>query len=140
MKYINISTAVLVVSIFSSTVFAEEEPKNLKEVMQRIEVNMSKIVGHIMREEFSDIAIAAEKVAVHDEPPLSHRLKMIAELKTDFPDFKSHDDDVHLNSVAMQEAAEKKDLKSIIESYGKTLQSCNNCHTKYRKRIQKLKF
>ena len=115
-----------------------DDPKNFKEVMQRIETDMSKLIGHIMKEEYSDIISTAERVANHDEPPIAQRLRLIAELGTDFTNFKSHDDDVHINSVAMQEAAEKKDIDSVIVSYGKTLQSCNNCHKKYRERVQKL--
>ncbi len=128
------------VIVFSIAPVFANDPKNFKEVMQRIELNMSKIVGHIMREEFDEIVQLAEQVANHDEPPLTHRMKLIAELGTDFIDFKSHDDNVHINSVAMQEAAKRKDLDSVIINYGKTMQSCNHCHKKYRGRIQQLKF
>jgi len=108
--------------------------------MQRIELDMSKLVGHIMKEVYADIIAVAERVANHEEPPLSHRLQLIAELGMDFPNFKSYDDNVHINSVAMQEAAEKKDIDAVIINYGKTMQSCNSCHKKYRERVQKLKF
>jgi len=128
----------LLLLILSTTPSFADDPKNFKEVMQRIEVNMSKLVGHIMKEEYADIIKISEHVANHEEPPLSHRLRIIAELGTDFSNFKSHDDDVHINSVAMQEAAEKKDMDAVIASYGKTMQSCNNCHKKYRERVQKL--
>ncbi len=130
----------LLALVFSITPAFAEDPKNFKEVMQRIELDMSKLVGHIMKEEYADIIAVAERVANHEEPPLSHRLRLIAELGTDFPNFKSHDDNVHINSVAMQEAAEKKDIDAVIISYGKTMQSCNSCHKKYRGRVQKLQF
>ncbi len=89
----------LLALVFSITPAFAEDPKNFKEVMQRIELDMSKLVGHIMKEEYADIIAVAERVANHEEPPLSHRLRLIAELGTDFPNFKSHDDNVHINSV-----------------------------------------
>lgn len=133
-------TFILATLFISTAPMAADEPKDIQEVMQRIEVNMGKLFSHIMREEFEQIAVMADKVADHEEPPITHRLKIIAELGTDFTDFKKHDDDVHINSVTMEKAAKKRDLEAVIISYGKTVQSCNNCHKTYRSRIQKIEF
>ena len=126
--------------LFLTPAMASDDPKNMKEVMQRISNDMSKLVNHIMKDEYDEILVLAEKVANHDEPPVSHRLRIIAELGLDFTDFKKNDDEVHINAVAMKKAAINKDTTAIIDNYGKVMQSCNNCHKQYRKRIQALKF
>lgn len=123
-----------------SPVNAGGDAKNFKEVMQRIALNMSKLIDPIMKSDFAEIDAIAEHVANHDEPPLTHRMRIIAELGLDFTDFKKYDDDVHMSSVAMQTAAKNKDIEAVIINYGKTMQNCNNCHKKYRERIRKMNF
>ena len=119
---------------------ADDDPKNFKEVMQRISVNMADLVDPILKGEFSKVHKIAERVANHDEPPLMLRVKIIAELGMDFIDFKKYDDEVHMNAVSIQLAAKNKDIDGMITGYGKTMQSCHDCHKKYRKRIRKLNF
>jgi cytochrome c556 len=122
----------------SQSTFAESDPKNMKEVMQRISNDMEKLVGHLMKDEFEEVARYADKIANHDEPPLSQRLRMIANLGTEFTKFKNHDDEVHINATAMKKAADNRNVQDVIDNYTKVLTNCNNCHKDYRKQIQEL--
>ena len=123
-----------------SPALAGDDAKNFKEVMQRISVDMSKLIDPIMKGDFAKVHEIAEHVANHSEPPLSHRLKIIAKLGLDFTDFKKYDDEVHINSVAIQASANNKDIEGMIDNYWKTMKSCHGCHKKYRERIREMNF
>ena len=124
--------------VMGAGVAVAEEPKDVKQVMQWLSADMQVIFKSIMVEDFDSIAIHAEKVAYHQEPPVKHRLAMVAELKLDFPNFKGHDDTVHMASVAMQEAAKRKEMSVVLENYAKATQGCVACHETYRTRIKNL--
>lgn len=137
MKVSMLYLAILFSSIFfTQPLLAKEDPKNMKEVMQRISNDMGKLVGHLMKDEFDEVMKYAEKIANHDEPPVSHRMRIIANLGTEFPNFKKHDDDVHISALEMKKAAKNKDIDGVTTYYGKVMTSCNNCHKAYRKQIQ----
>lgn len=136
LKYLFIAS-VAMLFIFSKSAMADD-PENLKDVMQTLSADMQFVLKGILDEDFSLIAKKAEAVAYHDEPPLTHRLRILAELKTELPSFKKHDDNVHIASVAMKESAEKKDMTGVLESYSKTVAACVACHENYRERIRAL--
>ena len=134
----HIVSMIFAAMLVASPAFAGDASKNMKSVMQQLTKDMQTLFGHIMKDEFEEIEKYAEKVANHDEPPVTHRLRIIGSLGTSFPAFKAHDDNVHINAMALKKAASERNIEGVLSHYAKVTSSCNDCHKEYRKQIQEL--
>ena len=115
-----------------------DSPKNVKEAMQSLSLNMQAVVNAAMLNDYGQIYKLAEKIENHEGPPIKHRLALLAELKLDIANFKSFDDKVRANAIAMKEAAQNQNMKLILKEFGKITEECINCHAIYRERIRRL--
>lgn len=140
MLNLKVYTVLLFTVLMPFSVTAEEKPRDLKHVMQIISFDMQQIVKGIGEADFELIAANAKSVAYHKEPPIKQRQALLLELGFELPKFKGHDNDVHAASMAIKEAAEQKNMASVIENYGKALNECTACHDNYRERIRAVKW
>jgi len=140
---LNVKNMVMLLLSLSLPLLVQAEeagPKDLKEAMQMISIDMQKIIQGIGEEDYALIAQKSKSVAYHKEPPVKQRQALLAELGTELPKFKGHDNDVHAAAMAMKTAAENKDMPAVIENYGKALHACVACHNGYRERIKAVKW
>ncbi len=132
-------SALLFLSIFSSQAWAdsatENQPLELRKIMQELGRNMQAITGAISKEEWGEIARLAPKVAAHPEPPFTEKVRILAYLGTDAAKFRSFDEKSHEAAHAMEQAALKGDGKSVIQSFARVQESCLGCHQGFRKKF-----
>ncbi len=116
-----------------------EDPKSFRDLMLYMGQQYSEVTQGILKQDYQQLATAANIIAFHPEPPLTQRMKIIAKLGSDFLDFKSWDDKVHLSAVALAQAAENKDINAVLEHNTTMLENCTSCHIKYRALIKSLR-
>jgi len=108
---------------------------SLKQVMQQLGQDYSKLDRAILMEDFETAAKAAHAIGFHDKPSMGQRLKILASLRMEMSDFKKADEKVHALSIEIEQAAKAKDMPLLIERQSQMLSACMGCHISYRNRI-----
>ncbi len=140
-KKLKILPTVLLIAgscVLSTPTYAEE-PKSFRDVMIYMGEHYTKVTQGILKQDYQQLANAANVIAFHPEPPLAQRMKIIAKLGGDFLDFKSWDDKVHLSATALAQAAKDEDINAVLEHNAAMLKNCTACHIKYRALIKSLR-
>ncbi|HFD32099.1 MAG TPA: hypothetical protein ENJ28_05230 [Gammaproteobacteria bacterium] len=130
-----------ITSIFalSSPAFAKD-PESFRDLMKYMGEEYTKVAEGILKQDYKQLSEAANNIAFHPEPPLTQRMKIIAKLGTNFMDFKSWDDEVHLSAVALTKAAKDKNNAEILKHNAMMLKKCTSCHDKYRDLVKTLRI
>ena len=107
----------------------------LRTIMNGMNDRMKDIVNAINREDFSAIEENAMKIADHDKPPVTERVKILSFMLGKSPEFKGMDDKVHASAKELAEAAKKKNIDAVLSNFSKVQRACINCHTKFKAQI-----
>lgn len=111
---------------------AAEKPMALRTIMKRFDRDMQAATSAISREDWAVVAGLAPKIAKHDQPPMSEKMRILAWLGKDAGKFRDLDGQVHDAATAMAEAARRKDGPAVIAAFARTQQGCLACHQGYR--------
>lgn len=111
------------------------EEGTLKSVMQQLGKDYAALNQAILTDNFDNAKKAAHKIANHEKPSMSQKMKIMAGLRTEMPAFKKADDKVHDIAVEIEEAANSKNMPLLIKRQSKMLSACMACHTSYRNRV-----
>jgi cytochrome c556 len=105
----------------------------LSAVMKRLGQDMRAVTGAISREDWALVAELAPKIAAHDEPPLTEKMRILTWLGTDAGKFRSFDTQVHDAANGMGKAAMRGDGPAVIDAFARVHQACLGCHQGFRK-------
>ncbi|MDT8376115.1 MAG: hypothetical protein RQ867_05160 [Mariprofundaceae bacterium] len=127
-------------TLYSGTALAGEPAVDgsLKQIMQQLGTDYSRLNHAILLEDFDAAAEAADAIAVHGKPSMGQRMKIMASLGTDMAAFKKADGAVHDLAVRVKEAAGTADMPLLIQHQSQLLSACMACHTTYRSRVAAL--
>lgn len=109
------------------------EPLELRTIMQDLGRNMQAITGAISKEEWTQLAQLAPKIAAHPAPAMTEKMRILAYLGADAAKFRNFDAQTHDAALAMQQAAASRDGKAVIQSFARVQESCLGCHQAFRK-------
>ncbi|MDD5434534.1 MAG: hypothetical protein PH343_03805 [Nitrospira sp.] len=107
----------------------------LRTIMNGMNDRMRDIVTAINKEDFKAIEENAMKIADHDKPPVTERVRILGFMLGKAPELKGMDDKVHAGAKDLAEAAKKKNLDTILISFAKLQKACIACHTKFKAKI-----
>lgn len=107
----------------------------LRGIMQQLGTDMQAVTGAISHEDWKTVAQLAPKIAHHPEPPIMEKVKILAWLNVDAPQFRGFDGKVEEAATAMGAAAQKGDGEAVIADFSKIQQSCLACHQGYRQKF-----
>lgn len=124
----------LIMAILISSNSFSAEPR-LKELMATMGGHAQAMLAGILYDDFEVIKEAVAWVGNHPEPT-ADLAKIKAELGVEVIRFKWYDTQAHNAAVAMGEAANNRDMKTITKEYGKMVQSCTKCHQAFRERLR----
>ena len=137
-KLLTLICAIVGMNVLATSAHAKD-PETFQELMKYMGEQYTQVVDGILKQDYDQIDKAANIIAFHPEPSLTQRMKIIAKLGTNFLDFKSWDDKVHLSAVALSQAAKTKDQQAILEQNSQVLKNCTSCHDKYRDIVKSLR-
>lgn len=110
-----------------------EQPLQLRRIMQQMALHMQSTTGAIAREEWPTVAQLAPKIAAHEAPPITEKMRILAYVGKDVAAFKGFDAQTHEAAHAMAEAAQRNDGKAVIQQFAKVQEGCLGCHQRFRK-------
>jgi cytochrome c2 len=109
--------------------------KSLKQIMQILGQDFSRLNRAVLFEDFDTAAKAAHAIAYHDKPSMGQRMKIMGSLGTDMPAFKKADGKVHDLAIKIEEAAKARDMPLLVQRQSQMLSACMACHSIYRNRV-----
>jgi len=121
--------------LFASSAYATSDEGTFKSVMQKLGGNYNMLNQAILMEDYDRAAKAANKIANHDKPSMSQRMKVMSTLAMDMPNFKKADGKVHKLALQIEKSAKAKDMKMLIQQQSQMLKACMACHTTYRRKL-----
>ncbi|MBI5192820.1 MAG: cytochrome c [Nitrospirae bacterium] len=107
----------------------------LRTIMNGMNDRMKAIVDAINREDFKSIEENAVKIAGHDKPPVTERIRILGFMKRQAPELKGMDDKVHASAKELGESAKKRNIDAVVSSFAKVQKACIACHTKFKAQI-----
>lgn len=113
----------------------DENPLELRKVMQELGGNLAAITESISREDWQRVAHIAPLIADHPKPPMGERAQILALLGADMGRFKAYDGQTHQTAEALAEAAQKGDGEAVITVFAELQRSCLGCHENFRQKI-----
>lgn len=140
--------ATIIILLFSCAVYSGEssredipegltvEPMALKGIMRQLATDMAKMTDAVSREDWKMVADIADRVADHDQPPLSEKMRILGFIGKESGKFKSYDQQVHDAARDIQKAAKQGDGYRVIESFSRVQKNCLACHQDFRDRFQ----
>ena len=112
------------------------KPMALKGIMQQLATDMAKMTDAVSREDWKMVADIADRVADHDQPPLSEKMRILGFIGKESGKFKTYDKKVHDAARDIQKAAQQNDGYGMIESFSRVQKNCLACHQEFRDRFQ----
>ncbi|MBE9547805.1 MAG: cytochrome c [Proteobacteria bacterium] len=133
---------IFLLCMVSGAVIAEEanekQINGLRLVMQGLLEDTQQITTGIFLQDFSQIEVAANKIANHPSPGMATKTKLIANLGGEMGKFKQFDTLVHNTAVKLSRAASNEDMTAIITAYHQLIDDCQACHAEFKQRIIKI--
>lgn len=111
----------------------ETRPMALKAIMVNLGRDMQAITEAISKEDWESVANISPRIAKHDSPPMSEKVRLLSWLGANAGKFRAYDEVVHESATEMGKAAKQNDGQAVIEAFSKLQQGCLACHQNYRK-------
>lgn len=108
------------------------EPLEFQKVMKELGQNMQIVTDGISREDWELVAKTAPLIAMHPQPSMSEKQRIIGFMGTDMPKFKAFDMQTHEAAHELEQTAKQKDGQKVIAAFQKVQTSCLNCHQAFR--------
>jgi len=127
--------AAILALVASARSRAEEagKPMVLRAVMRQLGQDMQAVAGAISREDWALAAELSPRIARHDEPPLTEKMRILAWLGTNAGKFRGFDAQVHDAASSMGDAATRGDGRAVITAFARVQRACLDCHQEFRK-------
>jgi len=134
--------ALSVLGLVSGAVVAEEttdkQVNELRLIMQGLLEDTQQIAAGIFLQDFSKIALAANKIAHHPAPGMVTKTKLIASLGPKMGQFKQFDSVVHDTAIVIATAANEEDMTAAMTAYHQLIDGCQACHSEFKQRVTKI--
>jgi hypothetical protein len=108
---------------------------SMQEVMQGLDVEMKNLTGAIIIEDYALIEQSARGIAQHPSPSGAELERIFSILGEDSNEFKSCDQAVHDLAVKLARAAERKNMKLILNIYDAMIAKTVECHARFKDRV-----
>ena len=108
------------------------KPMALRGIMDQLGKDMQAVAGAIAREDWPAVAALAPRIADHEEPPATEKVRILAWLGTDALKFRGHDKQVEAAATTLGQAASAGDGAAAIAAFADVQRSCLACHQAYR--------
>lgn len=115
------------------------EDGTLLAVMRDLGRQNSELAKAILVEDWQTMSAAANMIAEHPKPGMSERMKILAALGDRAGEFRGFDTTVHDAAIALREAAERKDIAAVSNSYTEMFSACVACHGEFRSELRALR-
>lgn len=109
------------------------EPLALQGIMKDMGRNMQVVVDGLSREDYTMVEKAALSIAVHPQPPLGEKMRVMGFVGSNAPRFKAFDGETHDNAMALAKASKSGNGEAAIAAFQKIQSSCLACHQAFRK-------
>lgn len=126
---------IVIVLVFLAVPVTATAELHLRTIMNGMNDRMKDIVTAINKEDFKAIEENAMKIADHDKPPVTERVRILGFMLGKAPELKGMDDKVHASAKELAEAAKKKNLEAVMTGFSKVQRECVGCHTKFKAKI-----
>lgn len=115
---------------------AEGEGEMLLPIMQKLGSDMLSITHALMTDD--DVRVAASAAAIADHVPIaSSELERIQNVLGDeMAEFERLDEEVHMASMRLHEAAEDGRTEEVLRLLNEVQQGCISCHAQFRERLR----
>lgn len=128
-------SAAVILAILIATPAVSMAELQLRTIMNGMNDRMKAVVDAINREDFKAIEENAMKIADHEKPPITERIKILTFMKTQAPELKGMDDKVHASAKELSESAKKKNMDAVVANFAKVQKACITCHSKFKAQI-----
>lgn len=123
-------------SLISLTLFVPAvqaaEAMEFQKMMQDLGRHMQSITEAIAHEDWEMVARTAPLIAVHAQPSLEEKTRIISFMGGDMPRFKALDMQAHEAAHELEHTAHEKDGEQVIAAFHKVQSSCLSCHQSFR--------
>ena len=113
-----------------------EEPMELRKIMQGMQNNMQKIEQGIAQKDWELVSQNALSIASHPAPPLLEKLRVLAYINTEMGVFKKLDKKTHDTAKELGELVLTDDKSKVEASFLQLKDSCEQCHQEFRTEFQ----
>lgn len=108
------------------------KPMVLRGIMDQLGKDMQDVAGAIAREDWPAVAALAPRIADHEEPPATEKVRILAWLGTDALKFRGHDKELGAAAATLGQAASAGDGAAVINAFADVQRNCLACHQAYR--------
>lgn len=108
------------------------KPMALRGIMDQMGRDMQEVAGAIAREDWPAVAVLAPRIADHEEPPATEKVRILAWLGTDALKFRGADKRMGEAAATLSQAASAGDGAAVIDAFANVQRDCLACHQAYR--------
>lgn len=130
-KPLVVATALVTIALAAPITHAAE-PLEFKSVMKELGKNMQVITDGISREDWDLVAKTAPMIAMHPQPPLAERMRIMKFMGPEMSKFKAFDGETHEAAHSLELAAQEKNGQKVITAFRQVQTTCLNCHQAFR--------
>jgi cytochrome c556 len=115
----------------------EQPATDLKTIMVGLGEQMARAQAAVWVDDFAEIQAAASAVADHPKVSAGERVRVVAAIGAEFPNFVAADRAVHDAGIRLAEAAAAEDMDRTLRELTVLQTSCVACHTQFRQGLAK---
>lgn len=108
----------------------------LRRIMRDLDAATQGVVDGVAREEWTQVAEIASRIASHPQPPLAEKLRILALVGRDSARFRGYDEQIREAARSLQEAAKRKEGQVATRALADMQGACQACHATFRGPIQ----
>ncbi len=113
-----------------------EEPLELRRIMQGMQHNMQEIELGISKKDWELVSQNALSIASHPAPPFLEKLRVLAYINTELGAFKKLDKNTHDTAKELGELVLMDDKRKVEAIFLQLKDSCEQCHQEFRTEFQ----
>lgn len=108
----------------------------LRRIMRDLDVATRGVADGVAREDWTQVAEIASRIADHPQPPLAEKLHILALVGRDSARFRGYDGQIREAARSLQEAAKRKEGQAATRALADMRGACDACHATFRRPIQ----
>ncbi len=114
----------------------EKQAISLQSVMQNLETEMIVVQTSLWREDWAQVAAAADRMAALPQVSVTERERLKTRLAADFAKFVAGDQFMTETLSQLSRAAAKGDREAVLQSLSKLERGCVGCHRTFREKAK----
>lgn len=123
--------------LLADPIASSAKPLALRDIMKDLGNNVQAITEGISHEDWRKVEKAASLIAVHPQPPLAEKMRIMSFAGTRIGKFKSYDGETHDAAKVVAKAAKASDGEGVILAFQKLQTACHSCHQAFREPLIK---